>query len=236
MSIAYGYPSDRKSQFAAPSSHQGDDPASGRFTIEFLDLVLNVGFPYGRDEELILRYTHFPGYGYEMKMYASSCKNQFLAIHPQPFLRPASGQFILVIENQALDFPFGRIIGSAYPHITFSIDPQRYHPRPTAIYDGVRDRLYVAFRFHYLEIMMALCAIRLGLKNDAVDLLLTHTPKNTWTVNGHNRAGKDLPAYLPTNGTLLWAAALMATEKCYPDDGSWIVTSERIAAPFDNVD
>lgn len=84
--------------------------------------------------------------------------------------------------------------------------------------------------------MMALCAIRLGLKNDAVDLLLAHTPKNTWTVNGHNRAGKDLPAYLPTNGTLLWAAALMATEKCYPDDGSWIVTSERIAAPFDNVD
>jgi hypothetical protein len=59
---------------------------------------------------------------------------------------------------------------------------------------------------------MAMTAARLGRTREAVDLLLMETPKNTYRANGHNpqlpRA--DLPVYLPGNGALLLAVALMA--------------------------
>ncbi|MDR2730209.1 MAG: hypothetical protein LBB81_04850 [Treponema sp.] len=60
--------------------------------------------------------------------------------------------------------------------------------------------------------VMAMTACRLGRFSDAVDLLLTDSPKNTWTENGHNRMTGDdaLPLYLPGNGGLLLAAAMMA--------------------------
>ena len=60
--------------------------------------------------------------------------------------------------------------------------------------------------------MMAMTACRLGRCSDAVDLLLMDSPKNTYMENGHNRmAGDDaLPLYLPGNGGLLLAAAMMA--------------------------
>jgi hypothetical protein len=60
--------------------------------------------------------------------------------------------------------------------------------------------------------MMAMTACRLGRCSDTVDLLLMDSPKNTYMENGHNRmAGDDaLPLYLPGNGGLLLAAAMMA--------------------------
>ena len=60
--------------------------------------------------------------------------------------------------------------------------------------------------------MMAMTACRLGRYGDAVDLLLMDSPKNTWMKNGHNRMVGDnaLPLYLPGNGGLLLAAAMMA--------------------------
>jgi hypothetical protein len=60
--------------------------------------------------------------------------------------------------------------------------------------------------------MMAMTACRLGRINDAVDLLLTESPKNTWLENGHNKMTGDnaLPLYLPGNGGLLLAAAMIA--------------------------
>ena len=60
--------------------------------------------------------------------------------------------------------------------------------------------------------MMAMCAARLGRKDDAVKFLLWDNPKNTYLPNGHNaQADKaDLPLYLPGNGGLLLAAAMMA--------------------------
>ena len=60
--------------------------------------------------------------------------------------------------------------------------------------------------------MMAMTACRLGRFSDAVDLLLMDSPKNTWMENGHNRmVGDDaLPLYLPGNGGLLLAVAMMA--------------------------
>jgi hypothetical protein len=60
--------------------------------------------------------------------------------------------------------------------------------------------------------MMAMTACRLGRYDDAVNLLLMDSPKNTYLPNGHNRQSGDraLPLYLPGNGALLIAAAMLA--------------------------
>jgi hypothetical protein len=60
--------------------------------------------------------------------------------------------------------------------------------------------------------MMAMTACRLGRYKDAVEILLTDSPKNAWLENGHNRMTGDnaLPLYLPGNGGLLLATAMMA--------------------------
>jgi hypothetical protein len=60
--------------------------------------------------------------------------------------------------------------------------------------------------------MMAMTACRLGRYDDAVDILLMDSPKNTYMPNGHNRqqGSGALPLYLPGNGGLLIAAAMMA--------------------------
>jgi len=60
--------------------------------------------------------------------------------------------------------------------------------------------------------MMAMTACRLGRYKDALEILLMDSPKNTWLENGHNmQEGDDaLPCYLPGNGGLLLAAAMLA--------------------------
>jgi len=60
--------------------------------------------------------------------------------------------------------------------------------------------------------MMAMTACRLGRYKDAIDLLLMESLKNTWLENGHNKMTGDdaLPLYLPGNGALLLATAMLA--------------------------
>jgi hypothetical protein len=58
--------------------------------------------------------------------------------------------------------------------------------------------------------VMAMTAARLEDPEAAVDALLTATDKNTALANGHNRQTDSLPLYLPGNGGLLAAVALMA--------------------------
>jgi hypothetical protein len=60
--------------------------------------------------------------------------------------------------------------------------------------------------------LMAMAACRLGRLDDAADLLLMDSPKNTYLPNGHNRQAGNaaLPLYLPGNGGLLLASAMMA--------------------------
>jgi len=57
--------------------------------------------------------------------------------------------------------------------------------------------------------MMAMTATRVGQPAQAVDCLLLDLPKNTYLPNGHNWQTPNLPAYLPGNGGLLTAIALM---------------------------
>jgi hypothetical protein len=86
--------------------------------------------------------------------------------------------------------------------------------------------------------MLAMTAARLGDGELAVDLLLKDGPHNHYTPNGHcPQPGADLAVYLPANGALLAAVAMMAggwdgappgPAPGFPDDGSWTVAAEGL--------
>ncbi|MGN1085320.1 MAG: hypothetical protein ACI4QX_09955 [Lachnospiraceae bacterium] len=67
--------------------------------------------------------------------------------------------------------------------------------------------------------VLAMTALRLGDAEHALSLLLSDTPKNHYVTNGHNNQEGDasLPLYLPGNGSLLLALAVMAGG--YPGSG-----------------
>jgi hypothetical protein len=58
--------------------------------------------------------------------------------------------------------------------------------------------------------MIAMTAARMGRTEEAVEALLLDTGKNTFLPNGHNYQTELLPCYLPGNGGLLAAVAMMA--------------------------
>lgn len=83
--------------------------------------------------------------------------------------------------------------------------------------------------------MAAMTAARLGETRTAIDVLLIDTPKNKYLPNGHNYQRPNLPLYLPGNGGLLYAIAMMAAgwkgalkthAPGFPQDGSWTVRAE----------
>ncbi|MGN0281198.1 MAG: hypothetical protein ACI4B3_02730 [Prevotella sp.] len=86
--------------------------------------------------------------------------------------------------------------------------------------------------------MIAMCAARLGDSEAAIDALLTPKQKNTYLVNGHNfQEPKRLRIYLPGNGALLCAVAMMCagwdgcpntTNPGFPKDGKWNVRWEGL--------
>ena len=86
--------------------------------------------------------------------------------------------------------------------------------------------------------MAAMTAARLGRPEDAVALLLRDTPKNGYLPSGHCWQEERLPVYLPANGGLLYAAAMMAAgwegadasrqAPGFPADGSWTVRWEGL--------
>lgn len=81
--------------------------------------------------------------------------------------------------------------------------------------------------------MMALTAQRLGESGLAIDLLLKNSPKNSYVANGNNKQSgrKDLPLYLPGNGSLLLAAAHLAVTGAFEQDG-WTASFENLRPLF----
>lgn len=84
-------------------------------------------------------------------------------------------------------------------------------------------------------------AARLGEGKLAVDALLMETEKNRYLPNGHNYQRPNLPLYLPGNGGLLYAVAMMSAgwknapkinAPGFPADGSWIVRYEGFKSSF----
>jgi hypothetical protein len=85
--------------------------------------------------------------------------------------------------------------------------------------------------------MLAMCAARLRRPDRAVDALLLDVPKNAYRPNGHNHQRPGLTIYLPGNGGLLAAVAMMAAgwdgapeghAPGFPADGSWTVRWEGL--------
>lgn len=82
----------------------------------------------------------------------------------------------------------------------------------------------------------AMCAVRIGEPEKAVDALLMDKRTNTYLPNGHNFQDNRLRCYLPGNGGLLTAVALMTAgwDGCetenpgFPKDGTWDVRWEGI--------
>ncbi len=85
--------------------------------------------------------------------------------------------------------------------------------------------------------MLAMCAARLGEPERAIDALFLDTPKNHYALNGHNYQRPGLTIYLPANGGLLYAVAMMAAgwdgasktnSPGFPDNGQWNVRWENL--------
>lgn len=85
--------------------------------------------------------------------------------------------------------------------------------------------------------MTAMTAARLNEPEIAIDALLMNTQKNRYLTNGHNWQRTNLPCYLPGNGGLLYAVAMMAAgwkgarqthAPGFPANGSWNVRWENL--------
>lgn len=86
--------------------------------------------------------------------------------------------------------------------------------------------------------MIAMTAARLGEPDKAIESLVLDVPKNTYLANGHNFQTQDrLRIYLPGNGGLLTAIAMMAAgwdgapevhAPGFPQDGTWTIKWENL--------
>lgn len=84
--------------------------------------------------------------------------------------------------------------------------------------------------------MTAMCATRLGLPEKAIDALLMDKKTNTYLINGHNYQDDRLRLYLPGNGGLLTAIAMMCAgwDGCneknpgFPKNGKWNIQWEGL--------
>ncbi|MBN2626655.1 MAG: family 43 glycosylhydrolase [Spirochaetales bacterium] len=105
-------------------------------------------------------------------------------------------------------------------------------------FDGVRENWRCETMWGWDFPAAAMTLARLGRRKEAVDFLLAEADKNCYMANGHNRqvGSEALPLYLPGNGGLLLAAAMMAAgwegstgeAPGFPDDGSWKVRQEGL--------
>ncbi len=78
--------------------------------------------------------------------------------------------------------------------------------------------------------LLAMSAASIGREEQAVDFLLMNTQKNTWLLNGHNYQDARLSIYLPGNGGLLSAVAMMCTSDHFPHNGKWKVRWENLSS------
>jgi hypothetical protein len=85
--------------------------------------------------------------------------------------------------------------------------------------------------------MIAMTAARVGEPELVIEALLLDVQKNRYLVNVHNYQDERLPIYLPGNGGLLSAVAMMAAgwdeapevnAPGFPQDGTWDVKFEHL--------
>ncbi len=74
--------------------------------------------------------------------------------------------------------------------------------------------------------VLAMTASKLGLYDKTVEMLLKESPQNIWRNNGNNSYNNDLSVYLPGNGAVLSAIAMMVKDNSFPKNGKWNVKTE----------
>lgn len=109
-----------------------------------------------------------------------------------------------------------------------------------AIMGKTLDKVYENWNFKTMWgwdfAMMAMTEMRLGNPERALKILLIDTEKNQYVLSGNNMqvSRNDLPLYMPGNGSMLLAVAMMAAgySGCacehpgFPQDGSWKLEME----------
>lgn len=88
--------------------------------------------------------------------------------------------------------------------------------------------------------LVAMAAARLHMPEKALDALMMQVQKNTYLLNGHNYQDERLTIYLPGNGGLLSAVAMMCTGTDadkqinigFPSNGKWKIQWEGLAKMF----
>jgi hypothetical protein len=116
------------------------------------------------------------------------------------------------------------------------LTPQTQMPVMRKTLEWVRDNWNWNKTWGWDYPMTAMCATRLGMPEMAVETILLDKRTNTYLPNGHNFQDQRLRCYLPGNGGLLTAVALMCAgwDGCqvknpgFPKDGNWDVRWEGL--------
>lgn len=121
--------------------------------------------------------------------------------------------------------PQNGYVDTAVMHRTFNMVEQAWHWEHTWGWDFP---------------LVAMTATRLNLPNEAIDALFKNIQTNTYLINGHNYQNKRLTLYLPGNGGLLSAIALMCAgyegntieNPGFPKNGKWKIKWEGLKPLF----
>ena len=76
--------------------------------------------------------------------------------------------------------------------------------------------------------LLAMSAAAINRPEQAVNFLMMEAPKNRYLQNGHNYQDARLAIYLPGNGGVLSAVAMMCTSDRFPHNGKWKVRWENL--------
>jgi protein-glucosylgalactosylhydroxylysine glucosidase len=137
-------------------------------------------------------------------------------------------------EEKRRDHP---IVVAAYGMLP---NKQIHVPKMSATFDEVMHEWNWQSTWGWDYPLLAMTATRLNKPDAAIDALFTETQKNTYLVNGHNYQDARLRIYLPGNGGLLAAVAMMAAgfegstevNPGFPKDGTWDIKWEGIEPLF----
>lgn len=121
--------------------------------------------------------------------------------------------------------PANNVVDTAVMHRTFDTIEKAWHWEHTWGWDFP---------------LVAMTATRLNLPDAAIDALFKNISTNTYLINGHNYQDKRLTLYLPGNGGLLSAIALMCAgyegnkipNPGFPKNGKWNIKWEGLKPLF----
>lgn len=137
---------------------------------------------------------------------------------------PFSPQSKFTIDHPAVLMPLSNLPANGM------VDTARMH----RTFDKVKEVWHWDHTWGWDFPMVAMTATRLNMPEKAIDALFTPVMTNTYLINGHNYQNDRLTLYMPGNGSLLAAIALMCVgdehskipNPGFPKNGKWKVRWE----------